>query len=379
MGVSIRQKKRAGPYWVFVAHDGRRTSKSVGTRKAALELKAAIEAEIAKGSFSIDAGEKMPTFGAYAKKWLESYVETACRASTFDNYESVLRIHVLPAFKNKPLDQISRGDIRDFLLSKARTLSIKYVLLVKDVLSGVLGWALDEGLITANPAIGATKKLFKRDETGKKAETQDEVWNEAELEAFLETCRERAPAFYPFFLTLARTGCRLGEALALKWIGVDFAERVLSIRESYRRGRLTLPKNGKARKVDMSGQLAEALEAWKPGKFVDAKALVFPNEQGGCFEQNDVRKVFWKITKAAKVKTIKLHGLRHSFASILLSKGANVFYVSTQLGHSSINITTDIYGHWLRNDQNRHVNLLDSVRQTAPPAHPGESERAATI
>jgi integrase len=375
MSVQVRQKNKGGPWWVFVNHGGKRKSKSVGSRKAALELKAAIEAEIAKGSFSIDAAEKIPTFGTYARKWLEGYVETECRASTFDNYEGVLRIHILPSFKNKPLDQISRSDIRELLSDKSKKLSINTTLLIRDVISGVLGWALDAGVVDKNPAIGATKKLFKRDKS-KREKTQDEVWTEIELELFLETCRDREPRFYPFFITLARTGCRLGEALALKWINVNFQAQLITILETYRRGRLTPPKNGQPRQVDMSPQLAETLQAWKPNKFVDARALVFPNDRGDCFEQNDVRQVFKRITKAAKIKRIKLHGLRHSFASILLSKGANIFYVSRQLGHSSINITSDVYGHLLRDSENRHVNLLDSMHQAAPPAHPDGAQKA---
>ena len=306
MGVTIRQKKRAGPYWVFVNHDGRRTSKSVGTRKAALELKPAIEAEIAKGSFSIDAGEKMPTFGRMPKSGLSATWNglAGLRRSTI--MRAFLRIHVLPAFKSKPLDQISRGDIRDFLFAKAKTLSIKYVLLVKDVLSGVLGWALDEGLITANPAIGATKKLFKRDETGKKAETQDEVWNEAELEAFLETCREREPAFYPLFLTLARTGCRLGEALALKWIGVDFAERVLSIRESYRRGRLTPPRTGKPARW-ISRPACRSPGSMEAGKVRGCQGACVSERRGRVLRaERCFGRFFWKVTKAARGQNDKV-------------------------------------------------------------------------
>jgi len=64
--------------------------------------------------------------------------------------------------------------------------------------------------------------------------------------------------------------------------------------------------------------------------------------------------------KKAGFRDLKLHGLRHSFASILLSQGADLFYVSKQLGHSGINITSDIYGHFIPSEGNREVDLLDS-------------------
>jgi integrase len=284
----------------------------------------------------------------------------------------------MPAFDKRPLDEIKRGDIRDFLLRKSAKLSRKRTLLIKDVPSGVLSWAVDEELIGTNPTAGITSKLWPKAERGKRAITKDEAWNEAQLDAFLEACREREPRFYPFFLLLARTGCRLGEALALKWVNVDFAGRAILVKESYRRGRLTAPKNGKARRVDMSAQLAEVLQAVKPGPFVDVKELVFPGKQGTPYEQNEVRRVFDRMTTAARVKPIKLHGLRHTAASLLLSKGVSPYYVQRQLGHSSIQITCDVYGTLIRTDENQHVNLLDSVRQSAPPAHPGEIEKAIT-
>jgi len=376
MGVTIRQKTKGGPYWIFVHHDGRRISRSVGSLKAARAVKAEIEAAIARGDFNLEKEQEMPLFGEYAQRWLETYVERELRASSYDNYEVVLRLHLLPAFGNKRLDEITRGDVRDFLLEKAKTRSLKRVLLMKDIISGVLGWALDEGLIAANPAIGATKRLFRRDP--RKAEPQDHVWSEAELDRFLETCREREPGFYPLFLLLARTGCRLGEAIALKWVNVDFRDRTISLTAAYRHGRLTPPKNGKPRTVDMSAQLGAVLEGWKPAKFLDAKALVFPAPGGGHFEQSEVRKIFNRIVREAGVKRIKLHGLRHTAASLLLSKGVSPYYVSQQLGHSSIQITADIYGQWIRNEANRHVDLLDSAPQNAPPARPEECERAVT-
>jgi len=76
--------------------------------------------------------------------------------------------------------------------------------------------------------------------------------------------------------------------------------------------------------------------------------------------------VYKKLVKTAGLHYIKLHGLRHTFASILLSEGANLFYVSKQLGHSSINITSNVYGHFIPTKGNRAVDLLDFA---APKRH----------
>ena len=87
--------------------------------------------------------------------------------------------------------------------------------------------------------------------------------------------------------------------------------------------------------------------------------LVF-NRYGSPIEQNYIRRVFKRVLKKAGLRDIKLHGLRHSYASILLSEGANLFYVSKQFGHSGLNITSDIYGHFIPSEGNREVDLLDS-------------------
>lgn len=76
-------------------------------------------------------------------------------------------------------------------------------------------------------------------------------------------------------------------------------------------------------------------------------------------EQSLLRLVYKKLVKTAGLHYIKLHGLRHAFASILLSEGANLFYVSKQLGHSSINIASNVYGHFIAAEGNRAVDLLD--------------------
>ena len=87
--------------------------------------------------------------------------------------------------------------------------------------------------------------------------------------------------------------------------------------------------------------------------------LVF-NRYGSPIEQNFIRRVYKRVLKKAGIRDIKLHSIRHSYTSILLSEGVSLFYVSKQLGHSGINITSDIYGHFIPSEGNREVDLLDS-------------------
>ncbi len=123
----------------------------------------------------------------------------------------------------------------------------------------------------------------------------------------------------------------------------------------------------------MSNQLAETLRAYltmqkrKALKIGSGEVsdLVF-HRYGEAMEQNYIRRVYKRILKKAKLRYIKFHGFRHTFCTHLLSEGVSPYYVSQQVGHSSINITCDIYGSWIRTEENRHVNLLDPAHPSAP-------------
>jgi len=376
MGVRVRQKVKGkgNPWWVFISHNGKRTSRKVGDKKAGEEVASTIRAKLQLGEFGFEEKKPVPTFKEYSEKWIEGYVKINLRDSTYDEYESVLRNHVLPVLKGQTVDSITRGNIRDLLLSKYNGgLSQKRVLLIKDVVSGVLNYALDEELIGANPTTGIAKRLFPKSNGKKKTVEKAEVFTKDELDLFLDTCETQFKEYYLFFLMAARTGMRLGELLALKWDDIDFNSRYIWIKLSYRRGRFTKPKNDQTRKTDMSDQLVEKLqayltvqkrEAFKEGAS-EVAGLVF-HRHGQAIEQNYIRRQYRRILKKAKLRYIKFHGLRHTFCAHLLSEGVSPYYVSQQVGHSSINITCDIYGSWIRTEENRHVNLLDSQQFPDP-------------
>jgi len=386
MGVTVRQKikGKGQPWWVFINHNGKRRSRKIGSKTAAKRIAAEIQQKIARQEFKLEREKPVPTFGEYSQKWLKDYVSVSCRESTLEEYSGILKNHVLPVFKDKPIDKVSRGDIRDFLLSKVKDFSRSRVGLFKDVLSGVLGYALDEELIPANPTLGITKRLFPKSNRTKKALSVNHVLNREELELFHNTCKSLVPEYSAFFTMAAKTGMRLGELLALRWDNVDFNSNFLWVKRSYRRGIFTRPKNGKSRRVDMTPQLKAVL---KQHLFKEKKEclslgiepeLVF-SRYGSPIEQNFIRRVFKRVLKKAGLRDIKLHGLRHTYASILLSAGVSLFYVSKQLGHSGINITSDIYGHFIPSEGNREVDLLDSPAPTctlsAPKALNSQKEK----
>jgi integrase len=115
---------------------------------------------------------------------------------------------------------------------------------------------------------------------------------------------------------------------------------------------ITTPKNHQRRRVDMSQQLADtlaalnlrqrkrALEAGSP-----RSELVFPSVEGTLLDEANVRHLFYRILAKAQLRRIRFHDLRHTYLSLLIQQGESLAYVRDQMGHRSIQVTVDLYGH----------------------------------
>ncbi len=386
MGVSVREKVAgSGEWWIFINHCGKRKSKKVGRdRKIAIEVAKKIEAKLILGDMQIDDKNKKsaPLFMAYASLWLNDYIKAIRRQSTFERYSEILKRHVYPTLGNRAIDEISRGEIRNLLLKMLNSgLSKSTITLIHACISGPLSYALDEEIIQANPATGLTKRLnLKRD----KESVVPMTWDETSL--FLETCQKHFRDYFPFFFCALRTGMRLGELLALRWGNVDWNSRFVEVKRSYKRGRTGLTKTGQERNVDMSGKLTACLrtlqtqrqkEALQDGHGDNVIETIFHRKEKPM-EQNYIRRIFKRILKKADMRDMKLHNTRHTFASQLLSSGASPVYVKEQLGHTSIQMTVDIYGKWIPSQNRDAVNRLD-LHQSAPYSHPTKNKKAQPL
>ena len=166
-------------------------------------------------------------------------------------------------------------------------------------------------------------------------------------------------------LTLARTDMRFGEAVALKWSDIDFNGRFITVQRSYSSGKyLSTPKNSKSRRVDMSLQLTETLWMLKREReriLKDNKPeWIFHNQAGNLINSHNWRsRVFNNALDKAELRHVRIHDLRHTFASLLLQAGESMMYVRDQLGHSSIKVTVDIYGHLVPGGNKEAVDRLD--------------------
>jgi integrase len=224
--------------------------------------------------------------------------------------------------------------------------SHKTIELIHSVLSGIFSEAIEMGLIEKNPAQGLLKQLLppKHKRIGKRPDPFSKV----DLDWFLEAANQMLPAPYPLiFRILARSGMRLGECLAMRLDNLDPANNCYKVGQTVRRQQFGLPKTGE-RIIDIPESLTREIqshvlglrkEALRTGKAVD---YFFPGTA-----QAKVQEQMRRVCLRAGLRPRTPHDLRDTYATLLLMAHVSPAYVQKQLGHHSITMTVDVYGHWM--------------------------------
>jgi integrase len=231
----------------------------------------------------------------------------------------------------------------------------------------------EDGLIPNNPAL-ALGRFIKQ--TKPRHESIDPLTPE-EVPTFLDAVRQVAADYLCMMIVLIHTGLRSGECAGLLWSDIDFRNRYVLVRRTLTRRGLKPPKNGKERKVDLSDASIAALKTHRAKLLADylksqetdetgtkkpMPEWVFPNGEGNPHNMTNVRnRIFYRALQKAGLHRRPLHATRHTFATLMLNQGESPVYVKDQCGHSSIKITVDVYGKWIRTPDRRAVNLLPSL------------------
>jgi integrase len=273
------------------------------------------------------------------------------------------------------------------LLREARKLSRNSIRLILATVRVIFNHAIEDGLIDSNPAAKLHRfaKVQQRDFSAVPLARE-------EAEAFLESAKEFCPQYYPLFLTALRAGLRRGELVALRWGDIQFggseedANRYILVQRNYVYGQFTTPKSKKLRRVDLSRQLRAVLlalrderlmKAFLGGKNSVSDGLVFPAPDGGVLDPDHLYdRYFLPVLEKAGLRRIRFHDLRHTFGYLLIQAGAPLPYVRDQMGHSSIQVTAEVYGHLL---PGANVACIDKLDTLTTPQLSATQEQPANI
>jgi integrase len=358
------------------------------TKKRAIEVVEEDTREAAKRRLAeiLKTGEKIGskmTFKEYGDWWLENCAKGTVKASTYQEYEAVLKNHVYPLLGSKPFAKVNRAMIRELIaVRKKEGFSQSTVRNIMAPVRGMFFQAMEDGAAHQNPA-ARIGKLNKRSKDEPKTEINPLTREEIQV-MLMAAMKKKYVHWYPLLLCAPRTGIREGELVALKGIDVDFNGGFIHVQRNLSRGKISVTKNGKDRKVDMSSQLAEVLSdllskrraealrvemAKSADERREAAAVINEVMEGWLFQApagtqidpSNLRKLFKRLLIDAKLRRVRFHDLRHTFASLLLSNGESPAYVKEQMGHSSIQVTVDIYGHLVPGGNRQAVDKLDDV------------------
>lgn len=329
---------------------------------------------------------RSPLFRDYALTWLQTCRAKRLKHSTLLRYDGIVHKHLLPSLGEIRLHDLGRGQIRQLTVTLQNAAAPKTIHNVVRVVSAIFAQANEDGLVAHNPA-SVPSKLVRIP----KQPDQVEVFTREEEELILQEAKQRLPAYYVFILLLFRTGLRQGEAVALERDDLQLRSRYLMVQRNFTAGQLAdSPKGGRTRKVDLARDVVPVLQDHLAMQEAEAALAgeprprwLFTTPQGEIIRSNNFRDRIWKpFLKALGLHYRNVHAIRHTFATRMIMAGANPVYVQKQLGHSSIQITVDLYTHWVE-EVKRHETLevdrlLEAPQGQAlgtPAGTPGQSNR----
>ena len=271
------------------------------------------------------------------REWWPIYRRTwgALSPSSKAAYDTAWRLRIEPAFGDMRVRRIKPSTIDEWIgqmIEEGKSRSV--IVETLGVLRRILNRAVRDKVIPANPCAERGMQLPR------KQQVQRPVLTPAQVEKVAGACRhERDQVLIRF---LCYSGARVGEAFALRWSSVDLESRTVTICEniSSNTGRPILrpTKNYGTRTIDIPGRLATQLRDYRGA----GDGLVFPDAKGGYLRYTNWRKVWDRATEATGITALP-HDLRATAASLLIDAGASPKDVQQHLGHSSIDITMNVY------------------------------------
>lgn len=338
---------------------GRERAKSFTRKVDAEKFAVTVEADKLRGEWA-DPRLSKTNLTDWSSRWLQT--KTHLKPKTLVGYESNLRAHVLPRFGKYELRHVSRLDVEEWVAElRSKGLGQSGVRQARQILNSMMNLAVETGYLATNPVAGV--RIAR--------ERQPEM-----LFLTAEEVERLATAIRPEYSTLvyvfAYGGLRWGELAALRRRRCHLLQTRLEIAESVSEARGELhfgsTKTYRTRMVVIPGFLRDLLAEHLSRSVPDDPAtLVFISPNGHPLRNTNFRRNIWypALAEAGLPEGLRIHDLRHTCASLLISQGAHPKAIQAHLGHSSIAVTMDKYGHLFPSDIDALAHSLDRARSQA--------------
>jgi len=285
------------------------------------------------------------TFADAALEWLRhGEHERGLKASTLKDYHSMVHRHLIPAFGRARLEDVSAKRIErwrsEWLAEHGHH---RQAVKLLTILHGIFERARREYGLDDNPAAEVERLRDRYDKTAFDFYSPEEV-----LALVRAAASEQDGAMY---LTAAFSGLRRGELVALRWRDVDFEQRAIRVQGSFSFGEVVTPKSGKGRSVPMVVDVATQLARLSQReRFTGPDDPVFPGVTGDHLDASALRRRFAAARKAAALRPLRFHDLRHTFGSLAINR-ASIVQVQAWMGHADVQTTSRYLHHKSRADE----------------------------
>lgn len=332
---------------------GSRRSKQFARKRDAEAWQTSTAWQVSQGTHTPDS--QSITVESAAKLWIGRAEAEGRERSTIKQYKELSRLHIVPLIGGQKLSRLSMPAVEAFrdqlVATRSRAMAGKAV----RALSSILTEAQRRGLVAQNVAKGVKVVRPSRDRAHVVIPTQDE------LRAIL---KHAGADFRPMLLTAIVTGLRSSELRGLRWSDVDLKAGTVTVSQRADQWGDIGPPKSKAgyRSIPIGPAIVAELRKWRLRCPKGPLGLAFPNKEGGVLHHSNLlNRHYWpaQVRAGVAIRTDKLdddgqpimrakyglHGLRHAAASAWIRQGVDLKRLTSWMGHSSVQITLDTYGH----------------------------------
>ena len=341
--------------------DGVAAPETFATKSEASRWLSLAEADLVRGTFvhpSLAAGV---TVAEWLDEWISAH-SVHKRATTMVRDQSAIRRHLIPALGHVQLTKLRQTDVQAFVANLAREVGPGTTRSVYGVLRAALNAAVNAEVLARSPARGIKLPQVPK--------TDVVTLRPADLHRLAAELPER---WRPMVYVAGACGLRFSEVAGLRVGRVDTPGHRLRVLETAPQvgGDRAEPKTDAGRRtVPLPGLVAELLDQHLERYQLrgDSDALVFTAERGGRLHAANWHKRAWVTARAnAGFPSLRFHDLRHSAVPLWVAMGANLLQVSRWLGHSTVQITADVYGHLFPETNDLVIGRLDRALRDALP------------